>query len=85
VELYEAVGPALNAIRGLASVADIAESGAHRAEISLATPSADMRDARAALSRELAGIGLTVLSVGAAVPTLEDLFLAFTAPEGAKH
>jgi len=85
VELYEVVGPALNAIRGLASVADVAEIGPHRAEISLAAPPADMRDARAALSRELAGIGLTVLSVGAAVPTLEDLFLAFTAPEGAKH
>jgi ABC-type multidrug transport system ATPase subunit len=84
VELYEVVGPALDAIRGLARVADAREAGMHRAEIVLADGHAgDIRGSRAALSRDLAGLGLTVLSIGAATPTLETLFLALAEPKAA--
>ena len=41
----------------------------------------------AELAREMTAVGLTVLSVTAAVPTLEDLFIGLTAPspEPARH
>lgn len=85
VELYEPVAPALAAIRALDGVAKAVDTGRHSVEISLAAAPADMREQRAALARDLTGLGLTVLSVGAAAPTLEDLFIAFTAPGGARH
>lgn len=85
VELYQPVRQALDAIRGLPEVTDAVETGRYQVEISLASAPADMREARAAFARDLAELGLTVLSVGSAAPTLEDLFLAFTAPEGARH
>jgi ABC-2 type transport system ATP-binding protein len=86
VELYEAVAPVLDAIRGLAQVADARETGSHTTEIVLAAGHAgDIREARAALARDLAGLGLTVLSVSAATPTLETLFLALAEPTAARQ
>lgn len=85
VELYEPVEPALAAIRALPTVAEAVATGRNHVEISPTSAPADMREARAALVRDLTGLGLTVLSVGTAAPTLEDLFLAFTAPQGARH
>jgi ABC-2 type transport system ATP-binding protein len=84
VELHEAVGPVIGAIRGLAGVAEVREIGMHRAEVLLkAAHAGDTREARAALARDLAGLGLTVLSVNAAMPTLENLFLALVEPKAA--
>ncbi|WP_207481893.1 ABC transporter ATP-binding protein [Arenibaculum pallidiluteum] len=77
VEVHEPVGPVLDAIRGLAGVAAVREIARCRIEVALRTPTpVDSREARAALARDLTGLGLTVLTVGGASPTLEDLFLA---------
>jgi len=86
VELHEPAGAALAAIRRLPAVASAEERGPHQVDVVLVGEgAADPRDARAALARDLTGIGLTVLSVGVAAPTLEDLFLAFAQPDAARH
>jgi ABC-2 type transport system ATP-binding protein len=91
VELHEPVSAFLDAMRGLEIVKEARETGMHRAEIVLDAPEyADPRNLRADLARDLAGIGVTVLFVGAAAPTLEDLFLALaehdnTGHQGAAH
>jgi ABC-type multidrug transport system ATPase subunit len=83
VELHEPVAEWLAAIAALPGVVHARVSGAHRAELILS--GAGGRDARACLSRALIGLGLTVLSVGGAAPTLEDLFLGLAAREAAPH
>jgi ABC-type multidrug transport system ATPase subunit len=79
VELFESVHPVLSLIRSLPAVQAARETDTHRVEITL-RPEASRgeRDRRAELSRHLTGAGLTVLSVGAASRTLEDVFLTLT-------
>ncbi|MFO1151730.1 MAG: ABC transporter ATP-binding protein [Alsobacter sp.] len=79
VELVEAVGSVLGAIRDIEGVVAAREAGAHLAEV-LWRPaqSCGDRDRRASLAKALTAAGLTVLSVGSAPPTLEDLFLTLT-------
>lgn len=77
IELYEPVAPSLAAISDLTLVKEAWGTGTHRAEIVLKADGPDeARAARAALARELTGLGLTVLSVSAAALTFEDLFLS---------
>jgi len=75
VELHEPVGPKLEAIRGLAAIAEARETSRHRIEVALAAENLETREARTLLARALTGLGLTVLSVDSAQPSLEDLFL----------
>jgi len=85
VELYEPVATVLEKIRSVAAVAAVRQTGCHSAEVTLkAQLSLDVRETRAALARDLAGLGMTVLAVSAATPTLEDLFLALAEQDVAK-
>lgn len=86
VEIYEPVIGHVAAIGALPSVSAVRETGTNRAEIVMTEPAADdNRQQRAELARALSGLGLTVLSVSAATPTLEDLFLAFTQNSRERH
>lgn len=76
IEIYEPIGPALEAIRGLPGVRHAQETGRHKADVTLATASSGGRETQALLARELSGLGLTVLHVGIGAPSLEDVFLA---------
>jgi ABC-type multidrug transport system ATPase subunit len=78
IELFEPVAPHLGAIRQMPGIADVRESGLCRLDVLLADV-ADVRAKRADIARALTASGLTVLSVAAAVPTLEDLFIGLTA------
>ncbi|WEX08987.1 ABC transporter ATP-binding protein [Chelativorans sp. AA-79] len=86
VEVAERVPPALSAMRELAGIREAKETGNHTAEILLETDGVqDPREARAALSRSLTGLGLTVLSVSATSRSLEDVFLALAGPGTTTH
>jgi ABC-2 type transport system ATP-binding protein len=85
VEIHEDAGPTLDAVRDLEAVAEADQIGAHHIRVRLKSGGEDAREARATLSRDFAHLGLTVLSVAATTPTLEDLFLAFAAPSPTKH
>ncbi len=77
VEIAEPVAPVLAALRGIDGVREVREAGVNVADFVCApTGENDPRQARAALSRALTGLGLTVLSVGRAPASLEDVFLA---------
>ncbi|WDZ79070.1 ABC transporter ATP-binding protein (plasmid) [Ensifer adhaerens] len=81
VELFE---PAVEALRVIASVNDIEgarQVGPQHVRIVLKTPPDDVRAARARVAALLSAAGLTVLSVDADTPTLEDVFLGLTRPE----
>jgi ABC-2 type transport system ATP-binding protein len=79
VETFEAIGSVMDTIRRIAGVEAARETGANVAEILWRPdPSRSERDRRADLARALTAAGLTVLSVGTAPPTLEDLFLTLT-------
>lgn len=85
VEFHEPVAPAIEAIRKLGSVAAVRETGMHRAEVVIKARDSGPGEARAALARDLTGIGLTVLAISAARASLEDLFLAFADRSAAIH
>jgi ABC-2 type transport system ATP-binding protein len=86
IELYEPVRPALDALRSLDGVLSVRVADVHRAELVLGGDGPDDRRARhAALAQAITRLGLTVLSVGAATPTLEDLFLALAGPPARRH
>lgn len=79
IEIEELIEPAIAAIAALHRVGSVQSTGQHTAEIAFsASPDMDERQARAALSRDLASLGLTVLSVTTARRTLEDAFLALS-------
>lgn len=83
VELFEPVALHLGKIRAVAGIASARERGSHLVDIELSPEVAtDVRGNRAWAARALAGAGLIVLSVGAASPSLEDLFLGLTANAG---
>jgi ABC-type multidrug transport system ATPase subunit len=76
VETFEPVAPRLDGIRALPLVARVRETGQNHIGVTLVPGAADdCRAARALLAQALAGVGLTVLSVGSATRSLEDLFL----------
>ncbi len=75
---------AAEALRAMASIRDIAEArpvGPQHVSFRLDTPAGDPRAARARAVTLLSAAGLTVLSVDADTPTLEDVFLGLTRPE----
>jgi ABC-2 type transport system ATP-binding protein len=78
IELFEPVKPVIKRLGKVSGVLSARETGIHTAELIMA-PNAggSLRDWRAMISKELSGLGLTVLSVAAATPSLEDLFLSF--------
>lgn len=79
VELFEQAHASLGVIRSLPMVASARELDTHRVAITLRQDSTSgERDRRAELARALTGAGLTVLSVGVASRTLEDVFLTLT-------
>lgn len=79
VELFEPVHASLPVIRSLPLVESARETDTHRVAIVLRHGNtAGERDRRAELARALTGAGLTVLSVGVASRTLEDVFLTLT-------
>ena len=82
VELFEPVKVNLPAISALPGLAWVRESGTSRLDLML-TPefSSDLQSNRANVAKALTGLGLTVLSVGATSPSLEDLFIGLTGPD----
>lgn len=81
VELYELVAQCLEGIGRLPDVARVHQTGPHRLELVLRCFPNDGRDARAHAVRVLSTAGYTVLSVDAATPSLEDIFIGLTRPE----
>lgn len=80
VELFEPAVVHLPVIRNISGIASVRERGTHLLDINLSPDVVtDSRGNRAWTARALAGAGLTVLSVGAVSPSLEDLFLRLTA------
>lgn len=79
VELFEPVAHHREALHLLPGVADLRVTGPHRFDLVLSRDGGDMRASRAELVRTLASSGLTVLSISAVQPTLEDLFIGLTA------
>ncbi|MBD9625050.1 ABC transporter ATP-binding protein [Ensifer sp. ENS06] len=80
-EVFE---PAAEALRAIASICEIAEGrqvGPQHVRFVLKTSPGDARAARACAVGLLSAAGLTVLSVDAYAPTLEDIFLGLTRPE----
>lgn len=84
VELHEPVQPIVAAVKALEGVVDVREAGPHRLLVRQEVTT-DPRDARAALSRRLTGLGLTVLAVEDTTPSLEDLFLALVDKKPVGH
>lgn len=80
VELFDPVYGHLDTIRALPGVATVRERATNSLDIVLTAPAKNVREARADIARMLAGAHLTVLSIGAASPTLEDLFIGLTGP-----
>lgn len=81
VEVFE---PAVEALRIITTVNDIEgarQIGPQHIRIVLKTPPDDVLTARARAAGLLSAAGLTVLSVNADTPTLEDVFLGLTRPE----
>lgn len=77
VELAEDAAAHKDALAALPGCRSVRVTSAHFAELTLDPDRAeDTRAARAAISRALAEKGLTMLSVRAAAPSLEDVFLA---------
>lgn len=76
IEIAEPIHEAMGRLKALPGVAEVQETGAHRARIGL-QPGASA--SRADLARALVAQGLTPLSVGAAPASLEDLFLTLAA------
>lgn len=81
LELYEPAAQCLERIAGLPEVERVRQTGLHRVELLLHRPGADSRDARAQATRLFSQAGYTVLSVDAAAPSLEDVFISLTRPE----
>jgi ABC-2 type transport system ATP-binding protein len=80
VELFELTAAHIAAIRALPWIAQVREAGPAKIDLLLNADVTDVRQARAELARALTDLGLTVLSITAATPTLEDLFIRLTAP-----
>lgn len=81
VELYEPAAQCLEGLSGLPGVERVHQTGPHRLELVLRCSPEDGRDARAHAVRLLSNAGYTVLSVDAATPSLEDIFIDLTRPE----
>jgi ABC-type multidrug transport system ATPase subunit len=79
VELFEPVSPHIDRIGSLPGLGKVRATGPHRIDLVLSGEAADTRSRRAELARQLTALGLTVLSVSTAEPTLEDLFIGLTA------
>jgi ABC-2 type transport system ATP-binding protein len=77
VETAEPVAAWAGALRAQPGIREVRPRATRLAEV-LAEPGAlgTASEARAALSRRVTGLGQTVLSVAAAAPSLEDVFLA---------
>lgn len=81
VELYEPAAQCIERIGGLPDVERVQQTGPHRLELVLCGSPEDGRDARAKAVRLLSNAGYTVLSIDAATPSLEDVFIRLTRPE----
>jgi ABC-type multidrug transport system ATPase subunit len=77
VDIAETISDRLDTLQGLPGCQSVRKTGPHTAELVM-EPAAieDERAARASISRALTERGLTVLAVGTASPSLEDIFLA---------
>lgn len=86
VELFEPVAAHLPALRAVAEVQSAETAGEFSVTVTLrdSAPAAP-RARRALVAQRLAGLGLTVLSVGQGQRSLEDVFLALTAQGKAKE
>ena len=79
----ETFEPAAEALRVIGSISELCEGrqvGPQHVRFVLKTPAGDAQSARAGVVGLLSAAGLTVLSVDAEKPTLEDIFLGLTRP-----
>lgn len=81
VELYEPVAQCMERIAGLPDVERARQTGPHGLELTLRHLNPDRRHARAHAARLLVEAGYTVLSIDAAAPSLEDVFIGLDRPE----
>lgn len=81
VEFFEPVASALQAISTILEISDARQVGPQHVRFHLKACPGEARAARARAVGLLSAAGLTVLSVNADMPTLEDVFLGLTRPE----
>ncbi|SDA61929.1 ABC transporter ATP-binding protein [Sinorhizobium sp. NFACC03] len=81
IEVFEPAAEALGVIASVDDIAGARQVGPQHVHIVLKAPLGDMRTARARAAVLLSTAGLTILSVDADTPTLEDVFLGLTRPE----
>ena len=80
-EFFQPATEALQKIASIREIDEVRQIGPQHVRFRLKAPPGDARTARARASGLLSAAGLTVLSVDADTPTLEDVFLGLTRPD----
>ncbi len=80
-EVFEPIDSALQVISAIREIGEARQAGPQHVRFRLMASPGDARTARAQAVDLLSAAGLTVLSMDADTPTLEDVFLGLTRPE----